>query len=42
VGKGPALPLTSGTLTKAEITTRERRPIELIVPMLRRLTGIAG
>jgi HlyD family secretion protein len=42
VGKGPALRLTSGTLTKAEITTRVRRPVELIVPMLRRLTGIAG
>jgi HlyD family secretion protein len=42
VGKGPALRLTSGTLTKAEITTRERRPIELLVPMLRRLTGITG
>jgi len=42
VGKGPALRLTSGTLTKAEITTRERRPIELIAPMLKRLTGITG
>lgn len=42
VGKGPALRLTSGTLTKAEITTRERRPIELIVPMLKQLTGITG
>jgi HlyD family secretion protein len=42
VGKGPASRLTSGTLTKAEITTRERRPIELIVPMLKRLTGITG
>ena len=42
VGKGPALRLTSGTLTKAEITTRERRPVELIVPMLKRLTGITG
>ena len=42
VGKGPALRLTSGTLTKAEITTRERRPIELIVPMLKRLTGVTG
>jgi HlyD family secretion protein len=42
VGKGPALRLTSGTLTKAEITTRERRPIELIIPMLKRLTGITG
>ncbi len=42
VGKGPSLRLSSGTLTKAEITTRERRPVELIVPMLRRLTGISG
>jgi HlyD family secretion protein len=42
VGRGPAVRLTSGTLTKAEITTRERRPIELIVPMLRRLTGLTG
>lgn len=40
VGEGPALRLTSGTLTKAEITTRVRRPVELIVPMLRKLSGI--
>jgi HlyD family secretion protein len=42
VGQGPALRLTSGTLTKAEITTRVRRPVELIVPMLRKLSGISG
>jgi HlyD family secretion protein len=42
VGKGPALRLTSGTLTKAEITTREQRPLELIVPMLKKLTGFTG
>jgi HlyD family secretion protein len=42
VGSGPAIRLTSGTLTKAEITTRERRPVELIVPMFKRLTGITG
>jgi HlyD family secretion protein len=42
VGQGPAVRLTSGTLTKAEITTRERRPVELIVPMLRNFTGITG
>jgi HlyD family secretion protein len=42
VGQGPALRLTSGTLTKAEITTRVRRPVELIVPMLRKLSGITG
>jgi HlyD family secretion protein len=40
VGQGPSVRLTSGTLTKAEITTRERRPVELIVPMLRKFTGI--
>jgi HlyD family secretion protein len=42
VGNGPAVRLTSGTLTKAEITTRVRRPVELVVPMLRKLTGITG
>lgn len=42
VGKGPSLRLSSGTLTKAEITTRVQRPLELVVPALRRLTGIIG
>ena len=42
VGGGPALKLTSGTLTRAEITTREQRPLDLVVPMLKRLTGIAS
>jgi HlyD family secretion protein len=42
VGSGPALRLTSGTLTRAEITTRRQRPLDLVVPMLKRLTGIAG
>ena len=42
VGQGPALRLTSGTLTQAEITTREQRPLDLVVPMLKRLTGMAG
>lgn len=42
VGKGPSLRLSSGTLTKAEITTREQRPLELVVPALKRLTGISG
>jgi HlyD family secretion protein len=40
VGKGPSIRLTSGTLAKAEITTRERRPLDLVVPMLKRLTGV--
>ena len=39
---GPSIRLTSGTLTRAEITTREQRPLDLVVPLLKRLTGIAG
>lgn len=42
VGKGPPIRLTSGTLTRAEITTRRQRPIDLVVPLFRRLTGIDG
>ena len=42
VGEGPPIRLTSGTLTRAEITTRTQRPLDLVVPLLRRLTGIDG
>jgi HlyD family secretion protein len=42
VGKGPQVHLTSGTLAQAEITTRSRRPIDLVVPLLRKWTGIDG
>jgi HlyD family secretion protein len=42
VGQGPPMRLTSGTLTRAEITTRRQRPLDLVVPLLRRLTGIDG
>jgi HlyD family secretion protein len=42
VGGGPSIRLSSGTLTRAEITTRQQRPLDLVVPMLKRLTGIAG
>ena len=42
VGAGPQVRLTSGTLTRAEITTRRQRPIDLVVPIFKRLTGIAG
>jgi HlyD family secretion protein len=41
VGSGPPLRLTSGTLTRAEITTRRQSPLELVVPMLKRLSGVA-
>ncbi|MBR1144623.1 NHLP bacteriocin system secretion protein [Bradyrhizobium sp. AUGA SZCCT0431] len=42
VGQGPPIRLSSGTLTRAEITTRRQRPLDLVVPLLRRLTGIDG
>jgi HlyD family secretion protein len=42
VGKGPAIRLTSGTLTRAEVTTRRQRPLDLVLPLIKRLTGIDG
>jgi HlyD family secretion protein len=42
VGDGPPIRLTSGTLIRAEITTRKQRPLDLVVPLLKRLTGIDG
>jgi len=42
VGRGPELRLTSGTLARAEITTRMQRPFDLILPLIKRFTGIDG
>lgn len=42
VGNGPSIQLTSGTLTHAEITTRRQRPLDLIIPLIKHLTGIDG
>jgi len=42
VGKGPSIHLTSGTLARAEITTRRQRPLDLVIPLLKHLTGIDG
>jgi HlyD family secretion protein len=42
VGDGPNVHLTSGTLARAEITTRHQRPLDLIIPLIRHLTGIDG
>ena len=42
VGKGPDTRLSSGTLTRAEITTRRQRPLDLVIPLIRHLTGIDG
>jgi HlyD family secretion protein len=41
-GKGPPVRLSSGTLTRAEVTTREQPPIELVVPLMKRLSGVGG
>jgi HlyD family secretion protein len=40
VGLGPPVRLTTGTLVRAEITTRTRRPIDLVLPNIKRLTGL--
>jgi HlyD family secretion protein len=42
VGQGPPVHLTSGTLTRAEVTTRNQRPLDLVLPLIKRLTGIDG
>jgi HlyD family secretion protein len=42
VGNGPEIHLTSGTMAQAEITTRNRRPLDLVVPLFKKLTGIDG
>lgn len=42
VGKGPSIHLTSGTLMRAEITTRQQRPLDLVLPLIKHLTGIDG
>lgn len=38
-GRGPALRVTSGTLVHAEVVTRERRPLDLLLPLIRRVSG---
>jgi HlyD family secretion protein len=39
-GRGPPVTLSSGTLLSAAITTREQRPVALIVPAFRKLAGL--
>jgi HlyD family secretion protein len=38
--KGPPMRIESGTIATAFIAVEERRPIELVVPLIRELTGI--
>ncbi|CCE01411.1 NHLP bacteriocin system secretion protein [Bradyrhizobium sp. STM 3809] len=42
VGKGPDTTLTSGTLASAEITTRNQRPLDLVLPLIKKFTGTDG
>jgi HlyD family secretion protein len=37
---GPPMRVQSGTMCRAEITVESRRPIEMVVPILRRLGGL--
>ncbi len=39
-GRPPGIPIHSGTLCTATITTHRRRPIDLVVPFLRRTVGL--
>jgi HlyD family secretion protein len=39
-GKGPPIRLSTGTLVRAEVTTREQPPISLVIPIMRRVSGI--
>ena len=39
-GAGPPIHLSTGTLARAEVTTRESPPIDLVVPIMKRLSGI--
>jgi HlyD family secretion protein len=41
-GSGPPIRLTTGTIARAEITTREQPPIDLVLPIMRRVSGIGG
>jgi HlyD family secretion protein len=41
-GKGPPLTLSAGTTANAEVTVRAQAPITLVLPLLRKETGIGG
>lgn len=38
--RGAEIPLSTGTLVKAEVTVREQAPITLMLPLLRELSGL--
>jgi HlyD family secretion protein len=41
-GLGPPLRITPGTLARAQIVTARRRPVDLLLPLMRRLSGIGS
>ena len=41
-GAGPGLTLSTGTTATAEVTVRAQAPITLVLPLLRKQTGIGG
>ena len=40
-GEGPPIVITSGTLAAASVTVKEERPIALVIPLFREMTGFA-
>jgi HlyD family secretion protein len=40
-GEGPPILITSGTLAAASVTVKEQRPIALVIPLFREMTGVA-
>ncbi|MBF0334650.1 MAG: NHLP bacteriocin system secretion protein [Alphaproteobacteria bacterium] len=41
-GDGPAVRMTSGTVVEANIAVERRRPVDLILPLMRKAVGIDG
>ena len=41
-GSGPPIRLSAGTLARAQVTTSEQPPINLVLPLLRRASGTGG
>ncbi|MBK2026161.1 NHLP bacteriocin system secretion protein [Francisella philomiragia] len=39
-GKGPAIEITRGTSVSASVTVKKEAPVELLIPFLRKITGI--
>jgi HlyD family secretion protein len=40
-GEGPPILITAGTLASASVTVRETRPITLVIPLLKEMSGLA-